>query len=49
MSHRTYVSKTVAGRYIWACVCGDQAPNAFYWKLAASFHANKHVEKAAKA
>ena len=45
MSHRTYINKTYSGGFIWVCACGDQAPNAFRWKIAASFHANKHAKK----
>lgn len=48
MSHRTYINKTYSGWFVWVCCCGDQAPNAFRWKIAASYHANRHAQKKEK-
>jgi hypothetical protein len=28
-------TSTATGWYVWVCTCGDQAPNAFRWRIAA--------------
>lgn len=43
MTHHAYVNKTASGWYVWVCTCGDQAPNAFQWRIVAAFHRNNHV------
>jgi hypothetical protein len=43
VTHNAYVTRTATGWYIWVCTCGDQAPNAFWWKIAAARNRNYHV------
>jgi hypothetical protein len=42
MSHETTVAETRSGWWVWACTCGDRAPNAIRWKIGAQYHANRH-------